>query len=45
MGQRILILRLVRGGTVAKGTLIGKLDGLTADERGMVEDLLSSGKI
>ncbi len=34
----------VKGGTVPKGTLTGKLDGLTADERGMVEDLLSSGK-
>ena len=28
---------------VAKGTLTGKLDGLTADERKVVNDLLDAG--
>ena len=34
---------MVEGGTVPKGTLTGKLDGLTTAERTMVDDLLNAG--
>ena len=33
----------IEGGTVPKGTLSGKLDGLTTAERTMVDDLLNAG--
>ena len=33
----------VKGGTVVRGTLTGKLDGLTAAEKTMVNDLLNAG--
>ena len=33
----------IEGGAVPKGTLIGKLDGLTTAERTMVDDLLNAG--
>lgn len=33
----------LKGGTVPKGTLTGKLDGLTTAERTMVDDLLNAG--
>ena len=34
---------VLEGGTVPKGTLTGKLDGLTTAERTMVDDLLNAG--